>query len=93
MRTLSRPTGPNELFTILAMAWQAMTALTPNNIDIKILTISTACKKDERGLHTAHAESEYCLRDGLSRNELKLTPCDHRNATKQEKKMTKPLSF
>ncbi len=28
MRTLSSPTGPNELFTILAMAWQAMTALT-----------------------------------------------------------------
>jgi hypothetical protein len=49
MRTLSRPTGPNELFTILAMAWQAMTALTPNNIDIKMLTISTACKEDERG--------------------------------------------
>jgi hypothetical protein len=31
MRTLSRPTGPNELFTILAMAWQAMTALLASN--------------------------------------------------------------
>jgi len=31
MRTLSRPTGPNELFTILAMAWQATTGILPSN--------------------------------------------------------------
>jgi hypothetical protein len=43
MRTLSRPTGPNELFTILAMAWQAMTALlasNPGTQTIKSLKIS-----------------------------------------------------
>jgi hypothetical protein len=27
------PTGPNELFTIVAMAWQAMTALLTSNRD------------------------------------------------------------
>jgi hypothetical protein len=43
MRTLSRPTGPNELFTILAMAWQAMTAFlasNPGTQTIKSLKIS-----------------------------------------------------
>jgi hypothetical protein len=37
------PTGPNELFTILAMAWQAMTALltsNPRTQTIKSLKIS-----------------------------------------------------
>jgi hypothetical protein len=42
-RTLSRPTGPNEFFTVLAMAWQAMTALlasNPGTQTIKSLKIS-----------------------------------------------------
>jgi hypothetical protein len=43
MRTLSRPTGPNELFTILAMAWQATTGIlasNPGTQKIKSLKIS-----------------------------------------------------
>jgi len=69
MRTLSSPTGPNELFTILAMAWQAMTALTTKDPN------SSACQPE------AHQEPPRESKKTREKKQHKLRVCDKNNTS------------
>ncbi len=69
MRTLSSPTGPNELFTILAMAWQAMTALTTKDPN------SSACQPE------AHQEAPRESKKTREKKQHKLRVCDKNNTS------------